>query len=127
MRSVVICGSTRFKTEIREFAKRLKEAGVVVFEPHFRFDPEGWEKLSNDDKKYIALGLSHDHFHKIRMADVVFIYNKEGYSGNSTTLEIGFAVSTGKPIYALAADDEVCRQVFFRELVGSPEELIKKL
>ncbi len=33
MRSVVICGSRRFKTGIREFAEVLKKAGAVVFEP----------------------------------------------------------------------------------------------
>lgn len=35
------------------------------------------------------------------MADVVFVFNKDGYAGNSTTLEIGYSVALGKPIYAL--------------------------
>lgn len=128
MKSVVICGSKRFKTEAREFARRLKELGVVVYEPYFHSGQEEWDRLSDDYKKFIALGLTHDHFYKIQMADVVFVYNQDGYSGVSTTLEIGAAVVLGKPIYALSPDpNELCRQILFQEIISSPEELIKKL
>lgn len=123
-----MCGSRRFKPEIREFSKRLRKLGIVVYEPYLHSGQDEWEKLSSDYQKFIALGLSHDHFYKIKMADVVFVYNKDGYSGNSTTLEIGCAVALGKPIYALSGDDkELCRHVFFREIVSSPTELVKKL
>ena len=126
MKSVVICGSGRFKPEIREFARKLKELGVVVYEPYLHPFKE-WEGLPEDYRKFVALGLTHDHFYKIQMADVVFVYNKDGYAGNSTTLEIGYAVALGKPIYALMNDGEICRHVLFREIVSSPEELTKKL
>lgn len=128
MKSVVICGSRRFKTEIREFAKRLKKLGVVVYEPylHSGLEPE-WSKLSDYYKKFVALGLTHDHFYKIQMADVVFVFNKNGYAGNSTTLEIGYAVALGKPIYALNADEELCRHVLFREFISSPTKLAKNI
>jgi len=127
MKSVIICGSRRFKPEIREFAKKLKELSVVVYEPHLHSGQEEWERMSDDYKKFVVLGLTHDHFYKIQMADVVFVYNKDGYCGASTTLEIGYAVACGKPIYALAADEELCRQVLFREIVSSPEELVERL
>ncbi|MCK6462628.1 MAG: nucleoside 2-deoxyribosyltransferase [Candidatus Pacebacteria bacterium] len=105
MKTVVLCGSRRFKPEIREFGKRLKELGVVVFEPYLHSGQDEWENMSNDYKKFVLLGLTHDHFYKIQMTDVVFVYNKDGYSGNSTTLEIGYAVAAGKPIYALSGDE----------------------
>ena len=127
MKSVVICGSRRFKPEIREFEKQLKNLGVVVFAPYLHEGKDEWDKLSMDYKKFTALGLTHDHFYKIQMADVVFVYNKNGYSGVSTTLEIGYAVASGKPIYALSADKELCRHVLFREIISSPTELAKKL
>lgn len=128
MRSVVLCGSRRFKTEIRKFAKELKENGVVVFEPNLHQGHEEWANLSDDYKKYVALGLTHDHFAKIRMADVVYVYNKDGYSGVSTTLEIGYAAALDKPIYALSdKDDEICRNALFREIIESPLEFIKRL
>ena len=172
MKSVVLCGSRRFKPEIREFAKKLREKGVNVFEPHLtNFE---WNKLPADSSDFVALGLTHDHFYKIRMADVVFLYNKDGYnrfaktphfsaddegkarfqasmkvnskaveslrkktlgfqpreaySGVSTTLELGYAVALGKPIYALSdKDEELCRKVLIREFISSPTELIKRL
>lgn len=127
MKTVVMCGSCRFKPEMREFAKRLKKLGVVVYEPYLHSGQDE-SKLSEDYKKFVALGLTHDHFYKIQMADVVFVFNKDGYAGNSTTLEIGYAVALGKPIYALSGDSkELCRHVLFREIISSPTELAKKL
>lgn len=127
MKSVVICGSRRFKQEIRDFGKKLKDFGVVVYEPYLHSGQDDWENFSDDHKKFIALGLTHDHFYKIQMADVIFVFNKDGYAGVSTTLEMGYAVGEGKPIYALCADQELCRHVLFRNIINSPEELIQKL
>jgi nucleoside 2-deoxyribosyltransferase len=128
MKTVVICGSRRFKKEIREFESKLTKAGIVVFLPHLHEGKDEWDKLSPQYKKFIALGLTHDHFYKIKMADVVFVYNKDGYAGVSTTLEIGYAIALGKPIYALSdKDEELCRLTLFREAVKTPKELISKL
>ena len=127
MKSVVLCGSRRFKPAMREFGKKHKELGVIVYEPYLHSGQEDWTNLSDAYKRFIALGLTHDHFYKIRLADVVFVFNQDGYIGNSTTLEIGYAVALGKPIYALDTDEELCRHVLIREIITSPEELINKL
>lgn len=128
MKSVVICGSRKFKSEVRKFARGLEKAGVTVYTPYHHSGKKEWENLSDDYKKFIALGLTHDHFYKIKTADVVFIYNKGGYAGNSTTLEIGFAVALGKPIYALSdKDEELCRKVLIKGIAKTPKELVKKL
>ena len=64
----------------------------------------------------------------IRKADVVFIFNKNGYMGNSTTLELGFAVALSKPIYALEEDkDEPCRNVLIDKIIKTPKKLIQEL
>lgn len=129
MKSVVICGSNRFTEEAREFGKKLKDLGVTVYEPHFYRGSGGkWDELKDFDKQFVALGLTHDHFYKIKMADVVFVFNKDGYSGNSTTLEIGYAVAADKPLYALSdKDEELCRHVLFRGFASTPEELAEAL
>ena len=100
-----------------------------MFEPHL-YDGKKrgeWDVLSDEYKRFIALGLIHDHFYKIDMADVVFIFNKGGYIGNSTTLEIGYAVAARKPLYALCPDEEICRHVLFRDFVKTPEALMRYL
>lgn len=129
MKSVVICGSNRFAVEMRVFIKKLKELGVVVFEPHlYRSSGGVWEDIKEFDKQFVVLGLTHDHFYKIRMADVVYVFNKDGYAGNSTTLEIGYAVALNKPIYVYdGSDEEICRKVLFRDVVKEPEALVKYL
>lgn len=127
MKTVVLCGSKRFKPEMRKFAKQLKNAGVIVYEPYLHSGEEEWDNLSEEYKRFVSLGLTHDHFYKIRMADVVFIFNKNGYIGVSTTLEIGFAAALGKPIYALSSDNEISRGVLMREILTSSNELLKKL
>ena len=66
--------------------------------------------------------------YKIKMADVVYIFNKDGYAGVSTTMEIGAAVALNKPIYAFSdKDTELCRLTLFREIIKTPKELYKKL
>jgi len=47
MKSVVICGSRRFKKEIKEFTRKLKEFDIVVFEPYYSGHEE-WSDLSDD-------------------------------------------------------------------------------
>lgn len=128
MKSVVLCGSRRFKPQIKKFANSLQKLGATVYSPYLHQGGDEWNKLSDQYKKFVALGLTHDHFYKIKMADVVYIYNKDGYSGVSTTMEIGAAASLGKPIYAYSdKDEELCRLTLFREIIKTPKELYKKL
>ena len=127
MKSVVICGSRKFTEEIRKFAKDLRKFGVVTYEP-FLNKNRGIDGLEKDLKKFAFLGLTLHHFSFIKKADVVFIYNKGGYMGVSSTLELGFAEALGKPIYALSdKDDESARAVLFNEIIKTPREMSKKL
>lgn len=128
MKSVVLCGSRRFKPEIKKLAKSLQKLGVVVYSPHLHEGGDEWGRLSDQYKKFTALGLTHDHLYKIKMADVVYVFNKGGYSGVSTTMEIGAAASLGKPIYAYSGEDkELCRLTLFREIIKTPKQLYQKL
>jgi len=128
MKSVVICGSRRYKPEIRRFAKSLTKLGTIVYSPFLHDGKDEWDKLSDQYKKFTALGLTHDHMYKIKMADVVYVYNKEGYSGVSTSMEIGAALALNKPIYAYSnKDGELCRVVLFREVLKTPKKLLVKL
>ena len=77
--------------------------------------------------------LVHEHFDRIRKADVCYIYNKEGYLGVNTTLELGFAHGKNMIIYALEPEKplehggEICRDILFTEIVVRPEDLMKRL
>ncbi len=131
MKSVVICGSKKFRKEIDLFADNLKSLGAVVYEPSFRWlekwTEEEWNKLSDDIKKSVVMGLTYQHYRKIGLADTVFIFNKGGYIGNSVNLEIGYATAKGKPIYSLEQDEELGRQFLFSDAVFFPEKLAEIL
>lgn len=127
MRSVVICGSRKFTKEIRKFANILKKMGVVVYEP-FLNKNTNISKLPLDLKTYAFTGLTLHHFDFIRKADVVYIYNKGGYMGVSSSMELGFADALGKPIYVYSDEDEgTPRSVLFNEVIKTPKELVKRL
>jgi len=127
MKSVVICGSSRYKDEARAFASKLRDLGVTVFEPFFNMNRE-INTIAPDLRKYAILGLTWHHFESIRKADVVFVYDKDGYLGNSTTMELGVAAALGKTIYALEEDKtEICRNVLFDEIIKTPATLVKRL
>lgn len=129
MKSVVFCGSSRFVKEARLFAKKLEKSGAIVVLPHYYQASGGdWSRIHKFDKKFVAMGLTHDHFSKIRNADVVFVFNKDGYAGPSTTMEIGYAVALSKSVYALSEKDpELCRHILFCGITKTPKQLIKKL
>ncbi len=135
MKSVVICGSQRYKKEIHLFAKRLEEMGVaIVLTPDFRWSRDHTiimpEKQRMRSRRYRARlpGVVRGHLHKILKTDICFVYNKKGYIGVNTTLEIGAAAALNKLIFALEPDkNEVCRDILFDKIVESPEELFTYL
>lgn len=129
MRSVTICSSNRFAEEALAFADGLRKLGVTVFVPHFyTHHYGGLENVTDHNKQFLAMGLTLDHFQKIRKADAAFIYNKEGYIGISVTQEMGYAAALGKAIYALSdKEEEVCRAILVDGYAKTPAELAKLL
>lgn len=130
----------RHSEEIEEFADRLRQLGVpLVLVPDFgnlrrdfREMPEHKRLTSQDYKKQVP-ELVLRHFDRIRKADVCFVFNRNGYLGVNTTLEVGFAHGRDMVIYALERESpaenggEICREVLFTDIVSTPEELVERL
>ena len=140
MKSLVVCGSQRYKSEIRDLVKELKKLGApIVFEPNFEgqssdfVKKEEKERLRDQEYRGQVPAMVHSHFERIRKADVCYIYNKNGYLGINTTLELGYAHGKGMIIYAFESEQpyesggEICRDILFTEIVKTPEELFAKL
>ena len=122
---IVICGSRRFDGKLRKLGKRLRENGHIVLEPILNKN-ESINDLPSDLKKCAFLGLTHHQFNLIRKSDICFIYNEDGYMGNSSTLELGFAVACGIPIYTLNKDvNEPCRNILFDFIVRDIDQFVK--
>ncbi|MER7251828.1 hypothetical protein [Kribbella sp. NPDC000426] len=90
---VCICGSARFSEEMLAANLDLTLAGAIVVAPSVFSRPDDRE-LSDEQK--IALGAL--HLRKIDLADRVLVVNPGGYLGESTTREIAYAHTTGKPV-----------------------------
>lgn len=128
MKSVVLCSSRKFRNEAYAFLDKLEALGVTVFRPPLKtWTDEEWKRLSKEEKQEVITELTYGHFKKIDQADVVFLFNKDGYSGVSVSLELGYAVAKNKPIYALAEDEEYARNALYHSFATTPEELVKLL
>lgn len=130
----------RHSEEIEAFARRLRQLGVpLVLTPDFgdinkdfREMPEH-RRFENLDYRRQVPEMVLRHFERIRKAEVCFIFNRNGYIGVNTTLEVGFAHAREMVIYALERENptdqggEICRDILFTEIVSTPEDLVERL
>ncbi len=95
-RIVVVCGSTRFVTEMNEADLQETKAGRIVVKPCV--DMTSPHELRSDQAEAEALKgrLGDLHRAKIRLADEVLVVGD--YIGDSTRAEIAYARSLGKPV-----------------------------
>ncbi len=97
MKSVCICGSFRFYEEMVQLRNALQTQGVLCEWPlpGPRRDPQA---MTADE----ARDAITRHLERIDQADWIFVFNKDGYVGNSVVMEIGYAYARRKPVYVLA-------------------------
>ena len=128
----------RYKSELNEFAKKLAGFNVgIILEPDFRDLSDETVHMEEVDRlkegwyreRVPAFVLGH-LWKKIAPADVVYIYNKDGYIGHNTLGELFFAA--GKEKFICAYDErmlvdgkvrEVCAEILVNRVVSDPEEL----
>ena len=133
MKSVVVCGSKRYKTEIAAFCKALEKLGVLVFEPDFRpgIDEKDFRHSGKNGElvtQKIFKGLTLEHFDWVRKAEVCFVFNKDEYAGVSVAMEMAYACALGKPIFALSlGTGDPCRDALIDKVVSTPESLASLL
>lgn len=151
MKSVVFCASQRFKEEMEGFIHALtvlakeRNAHIVVFEPNFEDTPLEFRSQHEKDRladplyRETVAGKVYNHlFRKVAVADVCFIFNKDGYLGANTSGELFAAAALGKTIYALHHQtmmghyphdlyEEPSPRKLIHEVVPTPEELLERL
>jgi hypothetical protein len=125
MKSVVVCGSKKYKDEIATFCRALEKLGVLVFEPSFK-EPIPESALIHSDyvTSKIFKGLTLEHYDWIRKAEVCFVFNKGDYAGVSVGMEMAYACALGKPIFALTPKTgDPCRDALIDRVVKTPKSL----
>lgn len=125
MKSVVVCGSKRYRKEIAAFCKELEKLGVLVFEPSIQ-QPISEDAFVQSDyvTEKLFKGLTLEHFDWIRKSEVCYVYNKDDYAGISVTMEMAYAAALGKPIFALTPKTgEPLRDTLIDKVVKTPKQL----
>ena len=109
--SGVISGSFKFKPEIDAAQEEFRDFGVTILAPEkgwLWLPPRKIEVVSSlefrplpTERAFSPLQVEDDFLRKLGRGDFVYIFNEEGYIGNSTAFEIGHALGWGKPMYSL--------------------------
>lgn len=129
---IVICSSLRYRKELTEFVKELTHLGIRhVSVPDFSHLSEDiisaeseTDRQNNDFYRKQLPYIAKAWINEVRKADVVFFFNKNGYMGINTTLELGVAIGMDKIIGALENDiKEPCRHIFFDFVANTAQEL----
>ena len=92
MNVVTICGSTKFKDQMFDLAKKLTLSGEIVLMP-LVFAHQG-DQITEQQK----IELDDLHKQKIDLSSAVAVVMVDGYIGESTRNEIEYAKSKQLPI-----------------------------
>jgi nucleoside 2-deoxyribosyltransferase len=97
MKSICICGSFRFYEEMVDLRNALQARGIRCEWPlpGPRREPQA---MTADEARDAIM----QHLERMDRAEGIFVFNKDGYLGNSVVMEIGYAYARRKPVYVLA-------------------------
>lgn len=95
---VCLCGSTRFTAEMMMFTWEYAKKGIVALGWLVRPIAEGEQTHHLAEKEGVAELFDEIHMRKIDLSDEIFVLNIGGYIGESTSREIAYAESQGKPV-----------------------------
>jgi nucleoside 2-deoxyribosyltransferase len=130
--TICFCGSFKFFREMEKDAAILRSAGYKVIVPqpsHIRHGHKPQELKTKYDKKTLTRFEGEGafvHLGNIRKSDIVYIYNKGSYLGPAVTVEIGFSLALGKPIFAKAPIKDITVTNFIKAVV-SPKKFVSYL
>ncbi len=95
MTTILISGSMKFKAEMLDLSNQLKDFGIEnIIEPS--------NSIYFQEINLIEKAKNHEIFgNLIKTADLLIIYNKDGYVGLSTAMEIQKAIDSNVPVVFL--------------------------
>lgn len=92
MKTVTICGSMKFATEMQRIAFLLETRhNMNVLQCVYNV-----ENLNVMPMEQVFLEKA--HYRKIELSDAIYVVDMQGYIGNQTSKEIEFAKSQGKEV-----------------------------
>ena len=129
---ICFCGSFKFHKQMERAALSLRRQGFKVIVPqpsHIRHGHKPEELRLKYGKKTLKKWEGEgafNHLNNIKKSDIVYIFNKGSYIGPAVTVEIGYSLALGKPIYSKAPIKDITISNFI-EAVLSPDKLGEKI
>ena len=100
MKKVVCIGSNKYYDDITSLCSILNANECVVIYPAY------CDKPKEEMNELMYSGLLYGHLNKIDFADIVILFDFEGYVGLSTAIELGYAKAKNKPILAISHPED---------------------
>ena len=128
MKRVAIIGSfQRYYENVVEVMELFNSNSLYVTSPkkskiYDRIDD--FVIFESDNKNYSPEEIQMITLEKILRADVIYVYNKEGYVGKTTSYEIGVCYSKQKPVYFLCMPQDLPIPIN-SEQIQSPANFVK--
>ena len=127
--SVVISGSFRRHFDgISEAVKTFESLGVSVLSPRASkvVDPGEEFAILETDNTSDPKTLEQRHLDAITNADALYLYDPDGYIGDSSKMELGWTIALGKPVFCKKLVDDSPLKLFCGK-VATPEEVVDEL
>lgn len=127
--SIVISGSFRKHFQgISSLIQEFEGLDIQVLSPQA-------SQITNPKDEFVILEtddtndpktLQERHLTAIEQADALYLYNKNSYLGASATLELGWALALGKPIYAKESSEDFTLNLCSGK-IATPQEVKEDL
>lgn len=122
MKTICLCGSFKFYQQMNKVQEILVTNDKKCIKP-VPFPHEDPKKSRAREEEEIGTKA---HIENVKQAGIVYVVDKDGYVGRSTSVEIGVAYGLGKKIYAMEQIKDPAVDILVDEVL-SPEELVSKI
>ena len=125
---VSVSGSfNRFLPQVQESVREFTDHDAIVLSPQ---DPRPVETFDTflfvaSDVRRTIKGTQNRHLAAIRSSDFLWLVCPGGYVGSSASMEIGFAVAHGVPIYATERPKDITLRQYV-SIAKQPTEVVAK-
>jgi len=123
--TIVVSGSfRRFYPQISKTVLTFESLGVAVLSPTASevINPDEEFAILKTDKTRDPKLLEQGHLDAITKADALYLYNPEGYLGEASKMELGWALALGKPVFCKAMMTDATLK-FFCGTVATPKHV----
>lgn len=129
--TIAIIGSfQKYYSDILNIIKTFKQAGLCVLSPKESYIDgkiDDFVIFGSDRKDYSPAEIQMITLERIIEADVVYVYNPDGYVGKTTCYEIGFCLAKRKPLYFFEYPEDLPIAVVKEKQVLKPEVFVNNV